>query len=304
MPHWSLILSFLKTILIQHRAIGQVIKKFHENGEVEEVFDEHLPNVILVITYQRDHEGLEWLTLAWPRFGVWRTHMVERSVICDRAKIVSALSGRGAPVCSTNVSRVINWLMAFEKANIHVLPIGQASTQMGWQSSDGFLLGETWIDEEGEHKIDASDPKTWRPGSWALDSNVAVQIVQMCALSAQQAGTLEGWTNIVGQIIEFPRVLLALYASLAAPMISLLVGARRLLIGLALPVQAKHLPCGSRPALGAILPSLKVASSVGGIQPLWPLNAALVYWGILPLILNDSNKAPSWLPRKSHLRAC
>ena len=109
---------------------------------------------------------------------------------------------------------------------------------------------------------------------------------------------MEGWTEVVAEVSRFPRVMLALWASLAAPLVEVL--------GVRSPIVDWSGPPGSGKTS-----TLHLAASVWGhpdefgrgVMGSWygtlvghERRAALL--GNLPIMLNDSNKAEKWVPGK------
>ena len=279
-----------------------VVGKVSKDEEGDERFVE-VARVLLIVAGQEDAMGERWVTLAFKHWGRWRTKSVPRIVICDRNKLLGELPSCGADVNSNNAGTLVEWLAAFENANDDVLPRSKVSPQMGWQGpkgARGFLLGETWIGADGPVEARSDDPNTWREGAWALAQVSAEDSRDALKFSAQREGTLEGWVETVAKAVKYPRVMFALYASLSAPLIRIL-GTRSPIVDWSGP-----------PGTGKTS-TLRLASSVWGSPredgqdggPIGTWNGTIVaherraaLLGNLPLMLNDSNKAPDWIPGK------
>lgn len=143
--------------------------------------------------------------------GVWVNEVVPRGVAFQSAKVVEALASKGAPLTSGTAKAVVRYLHAFEAANIEVLKTRRVTRSLGWvgqASASGFLLGRTWYP-----CATASDnaPVDFLPGD-AGDAQLADAF--------ECAGTLAEWQELITPVAQHPRAQMALYASLAAPLLS------------------------------------------------------------------------------------
>lgn len=239
--------------------------------------------------------GKEFLRLTWPRSGKWVSHTVPRSEAQDRGKLIK-LSDFGAPVHSGNAPGVVSWLAAYEHANDSHIPQAMVTSQMGWQGEgdkQGFLLGQTWIGINGEgHSVNPDHPETWGGDSWMFDASGGDGDIDDARAFAARKGTLEGWIEALAPIAKHPRVMLALYASFAAPLVKIL-GSRTFILDYA-----------GKAGSGKTT-ILSIAASVwgdpdesdGGIIKGWSatqvgVERTAACLNNLPIFLNDSNKAP------------
>lgn len=143
--------------------------------------------------------------IIWRGPSGWTTRTVNRRTIMDTSRIIS-LADFDAPVSSTTISTTVAFLAEFETTNQHTIPVIQASTQMGWQSDGGFLLPDVYY---------AAGPV----GDYRL---VPPTGLESLTEGWRTQGTLEGWLKIVSAARHYPVAMLAIYASLSAPLIKFL----------------------------------------------------------------------------------
>jgi putative DNA primase/helicase len=160
------------------------------------------PSVILPITRikttQTQEEMLE--VVSWDDSG-WRSLTVNRSQVSDTKKITQ-LSDYGLFVSSVNAKELVRYFHNFLDVNQHVLPIREVSNQLGWVRDSTFLLRET-ISKE-------SVRIAFRPNDGGDH-----QIYE----SLSSTGTLAGWLDAIQALQAYPKALVALYASFAAPLL-------------------------------------------------------------------------------------
>lgn len=164
-------------------------------------------------------EGTESTRLAWYRDGRWRHHTTARATIANARALVD-LAGYGLPVTSATAGDLVQYLAAFEAANLEHLPRANVSRQMGWQGERGglgFLWGRTLLRateaESVEVDLDELAPEDWRE-DWVGFKGADAGDDQL-AEGFHAAGSLEAWRAAVAPIAAYPRVMLALYGSLA-----------------------------------------------------------------------------------------
>lgn len=172
--------------------------------------------VVEVLESLRD--GTERVRLRWRRgSGVWTDGIFPRSVVRDVRKVM-ALADLGVDVSSTTSKQVVGWLSAVEAANERSLVRSSITDRMGWQGGDspstlgalGFLAGNQHVPPAG---------RGGAPRRCVLDVDGGRSQI---AASMAPAGTLDGWRQAVAKVLPYPSVLLALYASLAAPFLGIL----------------------------------------------------------------------------------
>ena len=141
--------------------------------------------------------------VSWLSDGHWTRRVVPRSTIADPRALVS-LADAGAPVQAPTARGTCGWLAAWEAVNRDALPRAWVASRMGWHRG-AFLAG---VDVVGE--------STW-PLVFGADPGGA-----QLAAAYRQRGTWDGWREAVEEVRGYPLVMLALYASLAAPLVGLL----------------------------------------------------------------------------------
>ena len=163
------------------------------------------PLVVIPCKRVRNHSNQEELVeIAFFESGRWRTLFVKRSDALDTKKIVQ-LADYGFPVSSVNSKEIVKYHHVFLSANQDLLPVEEVSDQFGWVNDEAFLLQEI---------ISAEDvPIRFR-------SNDAGEKQIYDSLSA--SGTFDEWAQVVSSIKGYPKALVALYASLAAPLLRIL----------------------------------------------------------------------------------
>ena len=198
---------------------------------------------------------------------------------------------------STTASDVVRYLAAYEQTNLGHLPRARIAKQMGWQGERGdlgFLWGRSLIRGEpgplGEVDVNSVDPEDWGEDSVFLLGSDAGD--EQLAAGYHTAGSYESWRDGVGVIAAHPPALIALYGSLAPPLLAIL-DAPNFIIDL----------CGSTTTGKTIV--LRVAASCWGNPDerapasamstwdgtrVWVERASAVLNG-LPLILDDTKLA-------------
>ena len=106
----------------------------------------------LVITHRhRDVDtGDEQATLALLRDGSWRTLTMGREIVSDARSVVKPAAA-GLPVTSNTAKGLVDYVAAYEAANLAVIPIDLTTHTCGWKRVDGadlFMLGSRLIGSE------------------------------------------------------------------------------------------------------------------------------------------------------------
>jgi uncharacterized protein (DUF927 family) len=138
--------------------------------------------------------------------------MVSRGV-ASQARIIVELSRNGLPVTSNNAPLVVQYLADFDTENREKLPVTSITQRMGFQGEDGEL-GFLW----GKRLIGGNQ----RGGGASVQFRGADAGDDQLAASLHSAGTLEEWLKRIQVIREYPRLQLALIASLAPPVLGIL----------------------------------------------------------------------------------
>lgn len=210
--------------------VGRLKVKMGSAGEEEIVLEEICPAPVIITGRLRDiSEGDEHTRLAWLRDGYWQSYSIERKTLANARSIVE-LASLGLPVTSGSSAALVDYLAAFEAANIQHLPQARITGQLGWVGSnkegpgkDGFLLGRRLLCPDGKSTaaldIDETKPSEWKDiiafrGADGGDDQIADAYTT--------AGTLEGWRQAMAPLANYPRALLAVYASLAPPFLKIL----------------------------------------------------------------------------------
>lgn len=160
--------------------------------------------------------------------GRWSSRIVPRAQVRDVRAIVGLASG-GADVGTHNSKHVVQWLADLEGVNQATLPRALVSDRLGWQGEEGeygFLLGRQLHGGEEPIQPDAS-PAKWKRRTVVLDVDGGLAQV---ADGFGCAGTEEGWRAALDDVWAFPSVVLALYASLAAPYLGIIPEAPNMIL--------------------------------------------------------------------------
>ena len=166
-----------------------------------------LPILITEQAINTDHNVVS-LILAFKRNGEWKKETVEREVICDAKKITS-LCNSGFPVHTGNAKKIVEYLHAFEIANLSIIKTVYLTHNNGWKKikkQKAFGLGENIIGlEEGEANISFSPEIGFERFTKAL--NVS--------------GSYSDWLTQIEPLMKNKKIAFSIYASLAAPLLSL-----------------------------------------------------------------------------------
>ena len=232
--------------------------------------------------------GAEYLTLGWYRDGRWQKRTVERIVVSERGKLVS-LSDYGLPVTSGNAADLVRYLAAFDSANEATLEPHPLTHRFGWHSfeeSPVFVWGATTLG------VGELSPSIEFNGSSAGDDQLAKGLAA--------AGTVDAWLEAVRSMSAAPRAMVALYASLASPLLHLL-GAPNFAVNFSNPTST-----GKTTVLRLAASAWGKATDEGGDRFMGSWDQTRVAMerragtlGHLPLILDDTKRAkrPSDIPQ-------
>lgn len=148
--------------------------------------------------------------LAWPVAGkpnAWVRHVVRDDVLGSRSG-VAKLRRHGAPFTEANGASVVRYLSDFTEANAAALPRVAVCRRLGWHGKS-FLLGEQTITRADQDQ----------PGV-GLDMP---ENMGRIARAITTEGTWEGWLDVIRkQVLHRPLALAGIYASCAAPLVSIL----------------------------------------------------------------------------------
>lgn len=156
--------------------------------------------------------------LVWRDRGVWRRGVFPLDDVTAARKLVG-LSKYGVPVSEVNSRQLMRFLADFISHNADELPRARSIDRMGW-TRGGFMLGGTLLDASGEHEQSADDASSWDESRvmFSPPNDGDAQWVR----GFRRRGSLEGWKSAVAMIAEHKNAQMALYASFAAPLVSLM----------------------------------------------------------------------------------
>ncbi len=199
------------------------VKRNHE-GEGCEEETEVAPVPVLISGRMIDMEtGDEIVSLVWYRDNAWVSKLVEREKI-SRTADITKLAAQGFPSNSLNAKPMVEYLADFEAANIKYLPKGRISKHLGWQKNlKGFLLGNTYFSASGEIAVEG--PLDFSSEAWPTErivfrgqDNGNDQVAKGYSVK----GSYSVWLDCMNQLHVYPRVVSAMYFSIAAPLLSII----------------------------------------------------------------------------------
>ena len=204
------------------QAVGELIKR--GDGSLKRIVITRTP-VCIGTRFVNLADGTECLGLSWLRDGKWKQRIVPRAVIAT-SRSITELANQGLPVTCKNAGPLIEYLAEFEAVNLMALPRAQVSHQMGWQGKNGqlgFLWGRTLLQPGRQSKIIDLE-------SLPLDGDnqnlVAFQGKdagdEQLADALRACGSFEAWVRGINEVVDYPRVLLAVYGALAAALLQIL----------------------------------------------------------------------------------
>jgi len=152
------------------------------------------PLFITCIKYNR-LTNIEYVTLAWIADGVQRSVTVERKIIAKKSQIVD-LASYGLPITSTNADKIIDYLFAYEKTNVHCIDKVEATHKLGWTPDmEGFLWGHQFF--LGQNP-DPSSGKKPVIEFWGRD-----QGDEQIADGFRSGGSYDAWISLANDVFEF-----------------------------------------------------------------------------------------------------
>ena len=248
------------------------------DGEIEKIREQITHAPLLISARTSDiHDGGESTTLLYKRGSEWRERTEPRAVIAT-AREITRTAAHGVPVTSNTAAKVVEYLAVFEAYNLERLPHTRTAKQLGWLGDggkDGFLVGPDLIG-----------------GNGTLEFRGADEGDEQIAAGFSRRGTHREWFEAMQKLAPYPRVYMALYGSLAPPVLAI-VGAPNFGIDWANPTSTGKTT------------TLRVAASCWGSSDerspdrvlhswdatrVWIERAAAVL-NCLPLILDESKRA-------------
>lgn len=150
----------------------------------------------------------EHFQLSWWRDNTWNVRNVPRAQIAN-ANEIHKLAKHGFPVTTTTAKYLVEYLADFERLNLVHLPVQIASTQLGWVGKDIFLWGAQALCPDGTNGH-----------SVIFQSNSEGE--QQLADAFRAQGSLDEWLRAIATVAEqAPRFMVALYASLGTPLMTI-----------------------------------------------------------------------------------
>ena len=145
--------------------------------------------------------------LVWLGPTGWCDRVVERRTIMDARQMLD-LANLDAPVNSMTCGSIVTFLTQYEAENLHRFMHVYSTSTMGWQPNGGFMLPDKYIslDTGSDSKHMLNPP----PGLETLSTGWT------------SSGSWDKWVEAVSIASSFPYVYIAIYASVAAPLLHIL----------------------------------------------------------------------------------
>ncbi len=179
-------------------------------------YEKILAPVLIGSRYSQYPSKIELVKLWFLCRGQWGQHVVKRGVIANSRTIVE-LADYGFPVTTNTAPALVQYLAEFEAANPDALRPEIAVQQFGWfrdQNVEGFVIGHDFITADN---LPTGSPQ----GTPVVRFRGMDEGSEQIARGFRIGGTMEGWLAAISPLAQFPRVQLALYASLAPPLLQL-----------------------------------------------------------------------------------
>ena len=142
----------------------------------------------------------------WRGPAGWCSRVVERRTILDNSRIMS-LADLEAPISSNQVANVVGYLADFEAENNHRFPAVLSASRMGWLPDGGFLLTDKHYTLD---KKESSFALTPAPGLESISNGWKAK------------GSWLEWRNTIETVVDYPYMMISIYASVAAPILEIL----------------------------------------------------------------------------------
>ena len=190
--------------IIDNKGINKIIFGFR-GEKIENI--SALPVIITQQAINTD-EDIVSLIINFKRDNQWKKVQVEREIICDTKKILT-LCNSGFPVHSANAKKMIEYLNDFELTNLEYMKTVYLTHNNGWKEFKGlkaFGLGSNILGlEDIKANILFSPEQGFERFNKALHAH----------------GSHDKWLKTIKPLLKNPKVALAVYASLSAPLLSL-----------------------------------------------------------------------------------
>lgn len=160
--------------------------------------------------------GERSIRLEWHERGQWSGRVLRASTVQDPRTFVR-LRDAGAPVAAHTAAPLAKFLDAVEEGNADALPRAWVTRRMGWLDGGrlGFALGSEVIGGEGRVTID-------------LDAEGSESQI---AEALRAGGDEDEWVEAIRLVTGHPAAMLAVYASIAAPLLDVLPSAPNPILG-------------------------------------------------------------------------
>ena len=155
------------------------------------------------------HSGEAKRQVVWRGPSGWCSRTLDRRTIMDTGRIVQ-LSSIEAPINSTIAAQIVTYLADFEAENQHRFPSIKSANRMGWLPNGGFLLSDGYYATSDAEKEKADYALTAPTGFERLSGGW------------QPKGEHATWLTGVELVTDSPLMMIALYASAAAPLLKIL----------------------------------------------------------------------------------
>lgn len=142
----------------------------------------------------------------WRGASGWCSRVTDRRTILDVRRIMD-LASLEAPVNSTISAQLVGFMADYEAENAHRLPAFCTADHMGWLPDDGFLLPDS--------HYQGSDTESRYTLSHVEGLNALAQ-------GWKTGGSWEGWLEAAEIVRDYPYMLIAIYASVTAPLLHII----------------------------------------------------------------------------------
>lgn len=173
----------------------------------------------------KDIDGLsEGLRLSFSRGNGFDHRVVNRETLMDSQQMRQIMGWY--PATSNNAKLQVDYFAKAEAENLSNLPTIKTTSHLGWQGKgkrkdESFLIGTEIINKDGELMRSEGDLNSlqWPENAIVFRSGSpgADQIID----AFTRAGNFGDWVNAVQAVSKYPRVMIALYTSFAAPLLAI-----------------------------------------------------------------------------------
>lgn len=143
--------------------------------------------------------------LAWLYGEKWHKRVVPRETVKNPRDLVTALAGCEGFPCDSNTAKwIVSYLTDYEAHNQRLIPHRRTTSQMGWVpgGEHGFVAGP--------NQVGGREPVEYVPrssGELQLTRGVTTK------------GSAEAWADAIASVADRPRIMFAVYAALATPLL-------------------------------------------------------------------------------------